>query len=248
MPQWCRRRTTDGPDSLAHETAVLHLSFWAVIAAATPGPVPGVVVSERLRNTYPVRVPKDIPEEAADYWRRNAPLCSKMGTLTDADYHAFLSVCLTWAKYIQCVNNPASHPNSVVALSRTLMSMQARFGLDPASRKKLGIDLDDEKTWTSCSASKLKMPHRPKRLTPQGHHTPPRGTTTERGYGSEWQRIRLFVLSEHPTCQLRLSPTCTGWSQHVHHTLPLSRGGTHDTSNLLACCFACHMRWHKEHK
>lgn len=89
-----------------------------------------------------MRVPKDIPDEAADYWRRNAPLCSAMGTLKDQDYSAFLALCLTWAAYWKCATDPTSHPNSVVALNNRLVVQQGRFGLDPLSRKKLGIDLD----------------------------------------------------------------------------------------------------------
>ena len=41
-------------------------------------------------------------------------------------------------------------------------------------------------------------------------------------------------------------------AQEVHHILPLSRGGTHDDSNLMALCKPCHSeitardgdRWH----
>jgi 5-methylcytosine-specific restriction protein A len=33
----------------------------------------------------------------------------------------------------------------------------------------------------------------------------------------------------------RLAPT-----EEVHHILPLSQGGTHDPSNLMSLCKACH--------
>ena len=92
-----------------------------------------------------MRCPKDIPEEASEYWKRNAPLCEKMGTLREQDYCAFLSLCLTWAKYLQVVKDSATNPISVVALAKQVQCQQARFGLDPMSRKKLGIDLDKNK-------------------------------------------------------------------------------------------------------
>jgi 5-methylcytosine-specific restriction protein A len=33
-------------------------------------------------------------------------------------------------------------------------------------------------------------------------------------------------------------------TQEIHHKLPLSKGGTHDWSNLIALCKECHARIH----
>lgn len=47
-------------------------------------------------------------------------------------------------------------------------------------------------------------------------------------------------IAAHPLCeeckrQEKLTPAA-----EVHHILPLSRGGTHDRSNLMALCTPCH--------
>lgn len=61
-------------------------------------------------------------------------------------------------------------------------------------------------------------------------------------YGSVWRKVRARYVTSHPLCEQchkkgRLTPT-----QEVHHILPLSRGGTHDFSNLMALCKPCHSR------
>lgn len=64
----------------------------------------------------------------------------------------------------------------------------------------------------------------------------------DRRYGRQWRKIRARYVAEHPLCEQchkddRLTPT-----QEVHHILPLSKGGTHDFSNLMALCKPCHSR------
>lgn len=64
----------------------------------------------------------------------------------------------------------------------------------------------------------------------------------DKRYGSEWRRIRARYVAEHPLCEQcqkdgRLTPT-----QEVHHIQPLSKGGTHDFTNLMALCKPCHSR------
>lgn len=64
----------------------------------------------------------------------------------------------------------------------------------------------------------------------------------DKRYGREWRRIRARYVAEHPLCEQcqkngRLTPT-----QEVHHIQPLSKGGTHDFSNLMALCKPCHSR------
>lgn len=61
-------------------------------------------------------------------------------------------------------------------------------------------------------------------------------------YGYAWRKIRAAYVAEHPLCEDceaegRLTPV-----QEVHHILPLSRGGTHDASNLRSLCKPCHSR------
>lgn len=68
-------------------------------------------------------------------------------------------------------------------------------------------------------------------------------TTTERGYGADWQRIRLTVIARYAG----LCAKCqAAWAQHVHHI-------DHDTvnvdeSNLIPLCLACHQDAHREDK
>ncbi|MEO8082680.1 MAG: HNH endonuclease signature motif containing protein [Ardenticatenales bacterium] len=83
------------------------------------------------------------------------------------------------------------------------------------------------------------MPSAPKRtpLKPR-YQRPPRGTTAERGYGSEHEKLRARLLVEHPICQ-----RCTdAWSVDLHHVdrNPFNR----DPSNCLMICERCH---HAEH-
>jgi 5-methylcytosine-specific restriction protein A len=56
-------------------------------------------------------------------------------------------------------------------------------------------------------------------------------------YRGSWPRIRAGVLRDQPTCQL-----CDGPATDVDHIMPLSRGGTHDRSNLRSLCGPCHRR------
>ena len=69
-----------------------------------------------------------------------------------------------------------------------------------------------------------------------------RDPETRRRYGSTWRKIRARFVAEHPLCeeclkQKKLTPT-----EEVHHILPLSHGGTHDASNLMALCKSCHSK------
>jgi len=90
------------------------------------------------------------------------------------------------------------------------------------------------------------MPTGPKKLKPEGHTAPERGTTAQRGYGGDWPKIRLAKLAQNPVCEFQFPPTCTGWASEVDHILPLSQGGTNEGSNLRSTCKACHCRHHKE--
>lgn len=69
-----------------------------------------------------------------------------------------------------------------------------------------------------------------------------RGTSTERGYGSAWQKIRLAVLVEEPLCVRCLAQGIVKPSEEVDHILPKSRGGTDDRSNLQGLCRTHHSR------
>lgn len=67
-----------------------------------------------------------------------------------------------------------------------------------------------------------------------------RDPAVRRRYGRAWKRIRDRYIAAHPLCeeckkQGKLTP-----AEEVHHVIPLSRGGTHAESNLMALCKPCH--------
>lgn len=68
------------------------------------------------------------------------------------------------------------------------------------------------------------------------HKYPERAKTKERGYGSAWRKLRMYVLRREPMCRACKRRGAT----EVDHILPLSRGGTNALSNLQPLCKSCH--------
>jgi 5-methylcytosine-specific restriction protein A len=61
-------------------------------------------------------------------------------------------------------------------------------------------------------------------------------SSTARGYGAAWQRLRRFVLERDPICRV-----CrTNHSTEVDHLIPKSQGGTDEEHNLRGICGGCH--------
>jgi len=59
-----------------------------------------------------------------------------------------------------------------------------------------------------------------------------RGTTTERGYGSAWQKLSTEILKRDGyTCHY-----CGGRADTADHIIPKSKGGTDARENLVAAC------------
>ncbi len=69
-----------------------------------------------------------------------------------------------------------------------------------------------------------------------------RGTTTERGYGTQWQKLRQLQLNREPLCEECKAAGRTKEGEHVDHIVPLSEGGQHELLNLQTLCAACHGR------
>ncbi|MCD7716080.1 MAG: HNH endonuclease [Lachnospiraceae bacterium] len=73
-----------------------------------------------------------------------------------------------------------------------------------------------------------------------------RDPAVRRRYGRAWKRIRDSYAAAHPLCELCLEKGIYTKTEEIHHKLPLSEGGTHDRSNLIALCKPCHARIHAE--
>lgn len=79
-----------------------------------------------------------------------------------------------------------------------------------------------------------------------------RDPVVRRRYGRAWKRIRDKYIAAHPLCEMCKQQGKITPAGEVHHIIPLSRGGTHDRSNLMALCKSCHSeitakdgdRWH----
>lgn len=71
----------------------------------------------------------------------------------------------------------------------------------------------------------------------QGSARTGRPSAHQRGYTSEWRRIRRQVLDTFPLCRL-----CGARATEVDHITPLRLGGTHDLANLQPLCASCHRK------
>lgn len=71
-----------------------------------------------------------------------------------------------------------------------------------------------------------------------------RDPATKKRYGRAWKRIRDKYASEHPFCELCFERGIIVETEEIHHKKPLSEGGTHDRSNLIALCKSCHSSIH----
>ncbi len=68
-----------------------------------------------------------------------------------------------------------------------------------------------------------------------------RGSRHARGYGAEWDRVRLEALERDCyLCQLCRAKGRITEARIVDHIRPKARQGTDDLSNLQTICSACH--------
>jgi 5-methylcytosine-specific restriction enzyme A len=59
-------------------------------------------------------------------------------------------------------------------------------------------------------------------------------------YGKQWKMIRDRYIKLHPLCEQCQRNGRLTEAQEVHHIVPLTNGGTHEESNLMAICTSCH--------
>ena len=67
-----------------------------------------------------------------------------------------------------------------------------------------------------------------------------RGSSTQRGYDSTWQRVRNAYIARHPLCQW--TDPCPLPAVDVDHITPMRAGGTHKHTNLQSLCRPHHAR------
>ena len=60
-------------------------------------------------------------------------------------------------------------------------------------------------------------------------------------YGRTWRKVRNEYIKYHPFCEMCL----TAEASEVHHIIPISEGGKHDKSNIMAVCRECHDEIHR---
>ena len=84
------------------------------------------------------------------------------------------------------------------------------------------------------------------KLSNQQYEKYGRDPATKKRYGRAWKRIRDKYVQEHPFCEMCFERGIIVPVEEVHHKKPLSEGGTHDRSNLIALCKSCHSRIHAE--
>ncbi len=73
-----------------------------------------------------------------------------------------------------------------------------------------------------------------------------RGTSAERGYGANWQRLRKMKLARDPICEdphvEHRKYNETKVAEEVHHIHSIRYGGTNEMENLMSLCKPCHSK------
>ena len=63
-----------------------------------------------------------------------------------------------------------------------------------------------------------------------------RPSSTKRGYGRRWAKLRRMVLHRNPLCK------CGALATEVHHARAKKHGGEDSFENLESMCHTCHTR------
>lgn len=67
------------------------------------------------------------------------------------------------------------------------------------------------------------------------------GSTTERGYGHAWRKLRASILERDDyLCLLCKANGHVTEATDVDHIIPREQGGTDDPTNLQSLCSPCH--------
>jgi 5-methylcytosine-specific restriction enzyme A len=65
-------------------------------------------------------------------------------------------------------------------------------------------------------------------------------SSSQRGYGATWRRLRAMILSRDPLCTTCLQADRLNPSVMVDHVVPKSLGGEDSLENLRGICRRCH--------
>lgn len=68
------------------------------------------------------------------------------------------------------------------------------------------------------------------------------GTSSQKGYGVSWQRLRAHVLAGEPLCRHCAREGRVVVATEVDHIVPRAQGGSDALTNLQALCKSCHSR------
>ena len=85
-----------------------------------------------------------------------------------------------------------------------------------------------------------------RKLAAKQYETYSRDPSVHRKYGRAWKRIRDSYVKGHPYCELCFQHGILVPVDEVHHKIPVSKGGTHEKSNLMSLCKSCHNKIHLE--
>ena len=85
----------------------------------------------------------------------------------------------------------------------------------------------------------LPANHRPAKK--KAHNWQHRKSTTERGYGSQWRKLRASILKRDGyLCQVCKAKGKLTQANEVDHIKEKAHGGTDSPNNLQAICTPCH--------
>lgn len=85
-------------------------------------------------------------------------------------------------------------------------------------------------------------PLRRQRAATERHYDEERGSSSQRGYGRRWRRLRIQVLAAEPLCRECAERGLVVVATDVDHIVPKRNSGTDELSNLEPLCHSCHSR------
>mgnify|MGYP001261932728 CR=1 FL=1 len=106
------------------------------------------------------KMPKGLDRYGRQAWQRLAPILERLGLLTEADLESFTALCEAYSRYVHAVKRyravlRASDPVEALDIIRKaevsveksehhLRMLMLEFGLTPAARSRLSVEVKDE--------------------------------------------------------------------------------------------------------